>query len=602
MVSYETFASALLAPWLAKGALPGEPVSRPAEAAARAAYEATVTHERQRGTVLVSASDSSLARSCLDYLKAYFEDQPQLAQLVKRIDSDGIRLHGNRRILVTTSPRRPRDLLTAITLAPHPPAASPEAMAARQSLIAFTEYTFPRYRTAALHRAIAEQLERVERGEIDRLMLLVPPRHGKSELASRRFPAWYLGRHPEHDFIAASATDDLATDFGRDVRNIIASDRYPFDTTLAEDSQAKGKWHTSQGGVFYTAGVGGSIKGRGAHVLLIDDPFAKMEAALSEVERKRVWDWYTGTAYDRLMPGGAIVLINHRMHEDDLSGMLLQQQAAGGDRWEVVELPALNEQGEALWPEAYPVEALERIRKNTQPRFWSALYMQNPTPDDGTFFLAEWLKPYEKAPPRSTLRCYGASDYAVTADGGDYTVHVVIGLDPDGRMYLLDLWRRQATADVWVEALCDLILKWNPLYWAEETGQIKAALGPFIERRLRERRAWVSRRQFPTRHSKEIRAQSIRGRMALEGLYVPVYAPWFSAFRSELLSFPAGKHDDQVDALGLVGQLLDQMASGTRPKQSERRPIDARPTFNEAFKRHQKRLRQMEAEGLSDWR
>jgi hypothetical protein len=169
-------------------------------------------------------------------------------------------------------------------------------------------------------------------------MLLVPPRHGKSELASKRFPAWFLGRQPERQFISVSATAELANDFGRDVRNVIYSPEYRalFDTELAEDSQARGKWHTSAGGIYYSVGIGGAVLGRGADVILIDDPFSTMEDALSDVARKTVWDWYTGTAYNRLMPGGAIVVINHRMHEDDLSGRLLAQAAAGGDHWEVV--------------------------------------------------------------------------------------------------------------------------------------------------------------------------------------------------------------------------------------------------------------------------
>jgi len=444
-------------------------------------------------------------------------------------------------------------------------------MDAQASLIKFTEYTFPRYRTAEHHRKIAEQLERVERGEIDRLMLLVPPRHGKSELASIRLPAWYLGRQPHKQFLSVSATDGLASDFGRSVRNTISSPEYQaiFDTTLAEDSQAKGKWHTSAGGIYYALGIGGSVLGRGGDVVLIDDPFGSMQDAQSELERKNVWDWYTGTAYNRLMPGGAIVVINHRMHEDDLCGRLLAQQVAGGDTWEVVELPAIDEDGEALWPEAYPIDALNRIRLNSQARFWSALYQQRPAPEEGDYFKTEWLKPYEKAPERSTLRVYGGSDYAVTADGGDYTVHVVIGLDPEGRMYLLDLWRNQAASDRWIEAFCDLVIQHKPIGWAEEQGQIKSGVGPYLDRRQRERKAYCAREAFPTRGDKAIRAQSIRGRMALEGLYVPIHAPWYPALRSELLSFPAGKHDDQVDALGLVGQLLDTMLAGQKPKAPE---------------------------------
>jgi hypothetical protein len=328
------------------------------------------------------------------------------------------------------------------------------ALLGRRDLIAFTEATFPAYKPARHHRLIAAQLKRVLAGEVDRLMLLVPPRHGKSELASRRFPAYYLGHHPDRQFLSISATADLAADFGRDVRNLIASAEYAtlFDTKLAPDSHAKGKWHTSAGGLYYSVGIGGGVLGRGAHVMLIDDPFPSMEAALSEATRKNVWNWYTGTAYNRLMPGGAIVLINHRMHDDDLVGRLLAQQAVGGDRWEVVELPAIGEDGAALWPGAYPLDALSRIRQNTQPRFWEALYQQRPTPETGDYFKEESLRPYVKAPDPKTLAIYGGSDFAVTSNGGDYTVHAVVGIDREKRPWLLDFWRAQSSSDVWVES------------------------------------------------------------------------------------------------------------------------------------------------------
>ena len=195
--------------------------------------------------------------------------------------------------------------------------------------------------------------------------------------------------------------------------------------------------------------------------------------------------------------------------------------------------------------------------------------MQNPTPDEGDYFKLDWLKPYDLPPDRKCMRVYGGSDYAVTDNGGDWTVHAVVGIDPEHRMYLLDVWRKQASSDVWVEAFCDLVIKHRPLGWAEEQGQIKSGVGPWIMKRQREREAYCYREQFPTRGDKAIRAQSIRGRMALDGLYVPEQAPWYPAFRSELLSFPAGKHDDQVDAIGLVGQLLDRMTAGVRPKKAE---------------------------------
>lgn len=432
---------------------------------------------------------------------------------------------------------------------------------------------------------IAAQLERVERGEIDRLMLHVPPRQGKSELASRRFPAFCLGRRPERQIISVSASAGLAEDFGREVRNLIDSEEYRVifeGVSLAQDSKAKDKWHTRQGGMYYAVGIGGQLLGRGGDLILIDDPFSSMADAQSEVERKKVWDWYTGTLYNRQQPGAAIVLINHRMHEDDLSGHLLAQQAAGGDKWEVVELPAFatseddllgRAPGEALWPEAYPIEALERIRRNTLPRYWSALYQQAPAPDDGTFFLRSWLKPYETSPDVRTLSIYGASDFAVSQDRGDYTVHIVLGIDPDNQIWLLDLWRGQASSDTWVEAWCDLVLRWKPLGWASEKGPIDSGVGPFLEQRSRQRKAYCAITRFPTSMGrKEIRAQSIRGRMALDGLRVPVDAPWYVDFERELLAFPAGKHDDAVDALAWFGQLLDTVVAGRdAPKQTPAR-------------------------------
>jgi predicted phage terminase large subunit-like protein len=443
----------------------------------------------------------------------------------------------------------------------------------RKSLIGFTEYTNPRYEAAAVHRTIARHLERVLHGEIDRLMLLTAPRHGKSELASRKFPGFVLGHKPDKEFISASSGADLATDFGRDVRNLINGERYRrlFATRLAEDSQAKNKWRTDAGGGYYAVGVGGDFMGRGADVLMIDDPFASMADAQSAAKRKEVWDWYTGTAYNRLQPGGAIVLINHRMHEDDLSGRIFAQQAAGGDRFEVVELPAIGDDGEALWPERFPISALERIRANTIPRYFSALYQQKPVPDEGIYFKAEWIVPVDKLPPRDSIRVYGGSDYAVTADGGDYTVHAVLGLDPDGNPWLLDIWRKQAASDEWVEAFCDLVLKWKPMGWAEENGQIKSGVGPFLEKEMRKRQAYVAREQFPTRGDKAVRAQSFRGLIAVNSLRVLATAPWRAEFESELLRFPAGVHDDQVDACGLIGQLLATMLAGQKPPNKEKK-------------------------------
>jgi predicted phage terminase large subunit-like protein len=203
---------------------------------------------------------------------------------------------------------------------------------------------------------------------------------------------------------------------------------------------------------------------------------------------------------------------------------------------------------------------------------WSALYQQSPAPDEGNFFKTEWLKPCDIIPHASTLRVYGGSDYAVTSDGGDWTVHVVLGIDHLNKMYLLDVWRRQTTSDVWIDGLCDLVQKYRPLEWGEETGQIRSGVGPFLEKRMRERRLYVTRTQFASRNDKSVRARSIQGRMALDGLFYPRVAPWVADFLNEVLSFPAAKYDDQVDALSVVGQLIDHMAVGYAGKKVAIRP------------------------------
>lgn len=225
------------------------------------------------------------------------------------------------------------------------------------------------------------------------MMLLCPPQHGKSTITSKRYPAYILGKKPSTEIVSASATIPLAEEFGGEVRNCINSNEYKNvfgNVELMQDSQAKGRWKTSAGGGYYAVGIGGSLFGRGGEIGIIDDPFASWEDAQSEVSRNRVWNWYTGTFYNRMRPGAAIVIIQHRMHEDDLVGRLLEAEKRGGDKWEIVNFEANPDN--PPWPEVYNKEALERIRDNTDPLQWSALYMQNPLPPDGIIVRPEWLK------------------------------------------------------------------------------------------------------------------------------------------------------------------------------------------------------------------
>lgn len=425
-----------------------------------------------------------------------------------------------------------------------------QAAKARRSLLSFTEYTLPQYQRAAHHELIAEKLEAVERGEIDRLMIFMPPRHGKSELASKRFPAWCLGRNPKRQIIAASYNSDLANDFGRNVRNIIAEPEFQqvFNgVTLAPDSQAANRMNTNKGGTYVAAGVGTAVTGRGADIALIDDPFKDREEADSERRRETVWDWYRSTLYTRLMPGGAIVLIQTRWHEDDLAGRLLEQERG---QWDVLELPALHPDRGALWPEWYDETALLRIKETIGPREWSALYQQQPQPDEGTFFQRDWFKTWDKLP---NLHYYGTSDYAVTDGGGDYTVHRVWGVDATGAVYRVDGWRGQTTSDVWIEQKLDLIAKYKPLAWFGEGGVIQKAIEPMLQRRMMERRIFCRLEWLPSVADKPTRARSFQAMAASGRVY---FEP--GADLSEHLVFPAGKHDDDVDNSSLIGRAIDQ--------------------------------------------
>ncbi len=430
-------------------------------------------------------------------------------------------------------------------------------LAASETLTAFTEYTFPQYRTAEHHRLICEKLEAVERGEIDRLMIFMPPRHGKSELASKRFPAWYLGRNPEKQVITASYNSDLAGDFGRQVRNIVREQRFRNvfpSVTLAEDSQAANRWNTSAGGSYVAAGVGTAVTGRGAHLLLIDDPVKDREEAESETRRETVYNWYSSTAYTRLMPGGAVILIQTRWHEDDLAGRLLEAEAKGGDKWEKLILPAILSDGTALWPDWYPIEALNRTKAAIGPRDWSALYQQQPAPDDGTFFLKAWFKRHETPPPR--VHVYMTSDYAVTEGDGDYTEHGVWGIDGTGRIYQLDWWHGQTASDEWIEQKLHMIRKWKPICAFGEAGVIQKAIEPMLKRRMTETATRCRMEWLPSIHDKATRARAFQSRAAM-GEVSLLDDERGERVLKQLLSFPAGKHDDAVDVCSMMGLALD---------------------------------------------
>ena len=461
------------------------------------------------------------------------------------------------------------------------------------------------YEPAKHHRLLIGKLEKIARGEISRLIVCMPPGSGKSVYTSILLPPWFLANNLDKSIIAASHTIELAEKWGRRGRNLVSDNSLTLGIAIASDSQAAGRWSLTSGGEYLSAGVGTAIAGFRADLALVDDPVRNREDADSEHARERTYEWYRSDLLPRLKPGGRVIIIQTRWHEDDLAGRLLAEMASGGEHWEVVSLPAEaepndplgREVGEMLWgDDDYGYANSLRQQKAEQPAYnWSALYQQRPAPETGSYFLDEWLRLYRVAPDRRTLHVYAASDFAVTAAGGDFTVHLIVGVDPADNLWVLDMYRRQADTAQSVDALLDLVRDWRPWVVAQESGQIKSAIGPFLRKRMHERKIWVATETFPTRGDKAVRALSIRGRMAVRGLYVPAGAPWLHDFRSELLAFPVGKHDDICDSLGLVGQIIDRMSKGsplphkTQPKILSTDPSTCTVTLTDLFEANERR-------------
>ena len=450
---------------------------------------------------------------------------------------------------------------------------------ARKRLLPFVEKFNPDYLAGWVHKDICQRLEKfseaVANEESPRLMLFMPPRHGKSTLASVAFPAWHLGKNPQHEFISCSYSGSLAMSFSRKVRQLVREPNYRHifeETKLDKDSQSIESWLTTRGGGYVAAGVGGGITGKGANILLIDDPVKNREDAESENNREATWDWYTSTAYTRLSPGGGILVILTRWHDDDLAGKLLTAGEEGADQWEVVKYPAIAEenetyrkQGEPLHPERYNLESLEMIQRAIGPRDWTALYQQNPVSDEGDYFNRDMVRYYEPEEiDYDRLRYYCAWDLAIgQRDRNDFSVGVTVGIDEYDNMYVVDVIRGKYDGFELVEKILDFYEQWRPGIVGIERGHIEMAIGPFLEKRVAERRLHSAyfKDLKVGRRDKEARARAIQGRMQQGKVYFPQDATWTGSMVAELLRFPNGVHDDQVDALAWVGLMMTEFAS-----------------------------------------
>lgn len=458
------------------------------------------------------------------------------------------------------------------------------AKKARDSLLDFTHLTMPdpaeidnpdlsRYTEAPHHKLIADKLEAVDRGDILRLIITMPPRHGKSELASRRFPAWFMGRDPYRQVIFATYNQTFAEDFGRDVREVMRLPEYKQvfpRTLLRSDSQASDRLKTTEGGVLFFAGAEGSVTGRGADLFLIDDPFKGRDDAESATMREKVWRFFTSTAYTRLMPGGRIVIILTRWHEDDIVGRIFNEDYVDpieAKKWDVLSLPAMKD-GQALWPERYPVEKLDEIRRVIGSRDWSALYMQQPTPDDGQYFLRSMFKPYQPGELPKNLRKYAASDHAVgLQQQNDASVLGCVGVDEAGDIWITPdvAWGRYDAEDQ-VEEVLAQIVRHKPIFWWAEQGHISKSIGPFLRRQMSERQIYCAIEEMTPTKDKLARSRSIMARAAMRPIRVPAFMRWWPDALEQLLKFPNAKHDDFVDWLSWIGIGLERISGATRPK------------------------------------
>lgn len=396
----------------------------------------------------------------------------------------------------------------------------------------------------ALDRAITDTLTATD--GIRNLAVSMPPRHGKSELCCKYLPAWFLGTYPDKRVIVAGYGDRFAAEWGQKARDVMAEfGPEVFGVSVRADSKASDDWKIEgHDGGMKTSGVGGPLTGRGADLLIIDDPVKNAEEAASQVYRDKTWDWWQSTAFTRLEPGGCVIVIQTRWHEEDLLGRILQQAEELNEPWRILTLPAVNDHGEALWPARYPIEELNRIRKMTSEHWWSALYDQRPTPREGLFFKVSNIRIAEGWPhPMAMIRAW---DMAATENDGDFTVGVKMGVDEYGRYVVYDVVRGQWATDERDRIIRQTAMLDGPgvlIRGPQDPGSAgKDAALAFVK--------LLS--GFPVKAErvtgdKQTRADPLSSQVNVGNVSL-VRAPWNRDFIEEMRTFPLGSHDDQIDA------------------------------------------------------
>jgi hypothetical protein len=433
----------------------------------------------------------------------------------------------------------------------------------KENLIDFCITTDNRFEPYWHHEELAKALERVERGELKRLIINMPPRHGKSMLTTEKFPTWYLGRHPEKEVVVAAYSAELAETFGFKSRDIMQSQAYKaiFGISLREDSKAKDHWMTSKGGGYRSVGFGGSLTGQGADLMILDDPIKNSEEAESQTFRDKQWAWYISTAYTRLHKGAPVVLILTRWHMDDLAGRLLKMEEEGGDHWEVINFPAIATQdekfrkvGEPLCEDLFPLSELEQKRNVSGPYYWSAMYQQTPISagnqefkQDNFHYISE-----EEVLKKNTRR-FMTIDTAVSKKASaDYTGITLNFVDKEG-MWNIMTWKRRFSPKELMDFIFQIWEKYNVEKIGIEKTMYLMALKEYFNDEMRKRG------KFP--HIVELQHNQMNKEARIRGI-LPYYESgtvWHikgmcEGLEEELLTFPRGVHDD-VCLIGDTGVL-----------------------------------------------
>lgn len=432
-----------------------------------------------------------------------------------------------------------------------------------------------RYEIPPHLKLLNEMLLEVADGRCKRLMIAMPPRHGKSETTSKFFPAWFLGRFPDKRVILCSYEADFAASWGRKARNILEEwGPEAFGVKVAQDSSAANRWDIEGHlGGMVTAGVGGPITGKGADVLIIDDPVKNAEEAQSATIRERTWEWYRSTAYTRLEPGGAVILIMTRWHEDDLAGQLLLEEKNGGDQWDKVIFPAEAEEndalgrapGEPLWPERFPRDRLAEIRKTLGSYLYAALFQQRPQPAGGQVFKREWFRyaqkdgdtyilrksTGEKRVPTSACWRFQTTDPSGSAkETSDYFVIMTLDVTPDNELIVVDIVRVQSDTTNHERMMDDARYRLHPLFQGVESKTFGLNLYQAMKRKGR------AIKELKADADKVSRARPVSIQMENEMVFFIQGIENLEVLESELLAFPHGKHDDTVDTLAYGGIIV----------------------------------------------